>query len=117
MIKRTDPNDRRKSERFELEVLVNYSKEAQAVTRNFSLDGLSIITDESFQVDIFLNLLFTLPDGHPINSIGRVIWCKGLHGKYVSGIEFMSIKKEDRAILEEYARSCEAERRSAMQED
>jgi len=85
-------------------VLVNYSKETTGLSQNLNQHGISIVSDEPFHENILLNLLFTLPNYHSINSIGRVIWCtKMKENKYISGIEFISLSDQDKKKIQDFS--------------
>jgi hypothetical protein len=97
--------ERRRFRRVEIDVLVNFSEKAIARTKNVNQLGICIVTDVPFKAGIYLNLIFTLPDGTTIETLGKVIWQRKIKSnEYENGIEFYNIKPDKKKKLEDFVK-------------
>ncbi|MFH1772560.1 MAG: PilZ domain-containing protein [Candidatus Omnitrophota bacterium] len=79
------------------------------VTKDISRGGIRISSDEVLQKDDILQLEITLPTDKIIHATGRVAWSKEYgsfkgkrKSKYVAGIIFVKIPKQDKDELHKF---------------
>jgi uncharacterized protein (TIGR02266 family) len=103
--------DRRKDERVETRVRVEFEEEYWGFTKNLSKGGAFILTPDPMELgDEFLLKLF-MPDGEePIESACKVIWTNK-YGKETKnlrrgmGIKFLRLQPEAQKRIEEHIKS------------
>lgn len=102
-----DPEERRKFERAEIEVRVDYSTVDSfftQFTRDINEGGLFIETNEPHPADTVVSLKFELPDrGEPIHVQGRVAWIQ-TEGQSGMGIKFENLDSGSRARINRLVR-------------
>jgi len=98
--------NKRRFQRVNLEILVNYGKKAPAKTLNISEDGICLLVEKPLEIKSFLTLVFTLPNSIEIKAIGKVVWNRKI-GTYAfkNGIEFWNIDESDKKALKQYISS------------
>jgi uncharacterized protein (TIGR02266 family) len=103
--------DRRKDERVETRVRVEFDEEYWGFTKNLSKGGASILTPDPMELgDEFLLKLFMPDGGEPIESACKVIWTNK-YGKETKdlrrgmGIKFLGLQPEAQKRIEEHIRS------------
>jgi hypothetical protein len=97
--------ERRRFRRVDIDVLVNFSEKAIARAKNVNQFGICIVTNIPFKAGIYLNLIFTLPDGTSVETLGKVQWQRKIESDtYENGIEFYNIKPDIKKKLEDFVR-------------
>jgi hypothetical protein len=97
--------ERRRFRRVDIDVLVNFSEKAIARAKNVNQFGICIVTNLPFKVGIYINLIFTLPDGTSVETLGKVKWQRKIEpDMYENGIEFYNIKPDIKKKLEDFVR-------------
>lgn len=103
--------DRRKDERVETVVRVEFDEEYWGFTKNLSRGGAFILTPDPMELgDEFLLKLFIPDGGEPIESDCKVIWTNkyGKETKEVRrgmGIKFLRLQPEAQKRIEEHIKS------------
>lgn len=107
-------NEKRKFERFLLEIEIEHHKKddrgnsSSTKTRNLSKGGICITTDdEPLEKGEVYILYFTLPGQFEQFVVkGKVVWNKSYMSSnielYDNGIEFINISREQLDMIEEY---------------
>jgi uncharacterized protein (TIGR02266 family) len=103
--------DRRKDERVETRVRVEFEEEYWGFTKNLSRGGAFILTPDPLELgDEFLLKLFMPDGGEPIESTCKVIWTNK-YGKETKdlrqsmGIKFLRLQPEAQKRIEEHIKS------------
>ncbi len=96
--------------RIPLDVRVNCDFDAIAHSKDISEGGICLITQQPAEVGKILNLVFLLPDrAYPIESFGKVMWCKtAIEYLYENGISFWDIKEKEQLEIKKYLESQES---------
>ena len=93
-------DERRNSQRYLVDVNVNYALNAKAKTKNITTNGMSIFTKDPLTEKQILLLSILLPAGDMISMHGKTIWNKQLSGDlYENGIEFWNIGATEKQKL------------------
>ena len=95
-------------DRYHVDIPVNLSTRGQFVScriTNIARGGVFIQSAHPLPFDSEVELVFALPGERSIHATGRVIWnydmAKGsIHLVFGSGIKFIGMTPEDRALLE-----------------
>ncbi|MBN2534493.1 MAG: PilZ domain-containing protein [Spirochaetales bacterium] len=96
-------NERRKTSRTVLDILINFEMKGRSYAKNLNLDGMCMVTSRALEQGKIILLGITLPDSSIINVYGRVVWCKNNRPNiFENGIEFLDIKKEDLELLKSF---------------
>jgi uncharacterized protein (TIGR02266 family) len=104
--------ERRKDERAEIDVWVDFDEEFWGSTENMSMGGAFILTPTPLDLgDEFLLQLHMADGGVPIAVTCKVVWTnqygaekKGL--RKGMGVKFLDLQPESQKRIEEYIRSC-----------
>jgi hypothetical protein len=68
-------------------------------TKDFSPNGLCIITNEIIPPNTILEVVLAFPE-HKIKAIGRVVWSEETeHGKMQTGIDYLSIDNNQASAM------------------
>jgi uncharacterized protein (TIGR02266 family) len=109
--RRSEPRERRRSQRAPLEIPVDYST-VDAFFHEFSANinegGLFIETDNPAETDTAVQLSFRLPgSSEPVKVEGRVAWISDGTRGYPQGIgiQFQTLSPEVRERINEVVRS------------
>ena len=95
--------NKRKHLRQPLDVEVNYATNAQARSKDISLGGICLTSEDPMDEGRFYTLVFLLPCGDKLECIGKTCWCRKVSGqKHESGIQFWKIGEKTQAKLEAY---------------
>lgn len=84
-------------------------------TRDVSIDGMRLETLQPFTFGTRLQITLGLED-NLVDIIGEVSNCRAKGDRFLSGITFIQIDKQDRKILAEYIEAFQ-QRRQKLQED
>ncbi len=102
--------ERRRHHRFIAEIKVRFrdlegtGPSIWGRSRNLSLGGLCLITDDPVAVDCHLALeLHVKDETAPIVVLGRVLRCTSEEGFHASGLEFLWVSSEDCSTLKRLA--------------
>ncbi len=103
--------NRRKDERAETRVRVEFEEEYWGFTKNLSKGGAFILTPDPMELGDEFHLKLFMPDGRPpIESACKVIWTNK-YGKDTKdlrrgmGIRFLRLQTEDQKRIEEHIKS------------
>lgn len=96
--------------RYEVEIWVDFTTVdlvASSYVLNLSEGGVFIKSDGPLPLDAEVELVLTLPTGNAISARGLVVWNHDLtkempQGVRGSGIRFVDMPTEDRALLHDY---------------
>jgi Tfp pilus assembly protein PilZ len=106
--------DRRKGERIEVGVRVEFDEEHWGFTHNLSMKGAFVLTPAPLDLeDKFLLKLYIPDGGEPIPVTCKVVWTNQ-YGKESDelrrgmGISFLKLKHEDQKRIEEYIQAYKA---------
>ena len=95
--------EKRNYPRYFLNVLVNYSDYYFAKTKDISLSGIRLVTNNELKVGRFISFEFTLPDREFVRVFGKVGWCsKNAPNDYDSGVEFRLLKDVSKTKIENF---------------
>jgi type IV pilus assembly protein PilZ len=99
--------------RYEVEIWVDFTTldlVTSSYVLNLSEGGVFIKSDGPLPLDAEVDLVLTLPTGNVISARGLVVWNHDLskeapQGVRGSGIRFVDMPSEDRALLHDYVHS------------
>jgi|DewCreStandDraft_4_1066084.scaffolds.fasta_scaffold00712_1 c-di-GMP-binding flagellar brake protein YcgR len=78
------------------------SKKSEGQTKDISLGGIRIEGDILGNVDDIVRIEFiTKDEENPIVTFAEIKWIKEIDGKQQFGVEFLTLKNEDKQIIEE----------------
>ena len=98
----SESNEKRKSERFYLGVLVNYFS-IEAYAKDISETGLCITTREKLEKDNEIKLMFFLHNLDNIMLPGKIAWCKHVTtNQFEYGIIFTAINEKNIKAIKNY---------------
>ena len=81
-----------------------FSPSSWGRSRDISLGGLGLVTDNTVSLGCHLALEIHIKDeSAPILALGRVLRCEEEEGGYVSGLQFLWVSEEDRTNLRRLA--------------
>jgi type IV pilus assembly protein PilZ len=103
-------------QRYEVEIWVDFSTldlEMSGYVLNVSEGGVFVRSDRPLPLDADVDLVLTLPTGYTVQARGRVVWNHDLtkeapQGMGGSGIRFVDMPPEDRALLHDYVDSLDS---------
>jgi c-di-GMP-binding flagellar brake protein YcgR len=103
-------DEKRRFQRVELSVPVNYEISNKGNAKNLSEGGLCIVTEKPLAYGHDLTIMFSLPgDSHlNIKSFAKVVWSKtGTENSYECGVQFWDIsphyKKHIQAFIKKHS--------------
>ncbi|MCX8093890.1 MAG: PilZ domain-containing protein [Candidatus Goldbacteria bacterium] len=78
------------------------SKKNEGKTKDISLGGVRIEGEIIGNVDDIIRIEFTLKDNdNPIITFAEIKWIKEINGIPQFGVEFLTLKNEDKQIIEQ----------------
>ena len=102
--KSKEKKDRRKDERVDLGVFVNYMT-IEAYALDISESGIRITASEKLDQGQEIQLMFFLPDLSCVMVTGSIKWCsKNNSGQYEFGIEFLEPHEKDINSIKKYVK-------------
>jgi c-di-GMP-binding flagellar brake protein YcgR len=100
--------DKRKFPRLPLDVEVNFQKNAIARSKDISEGGLCIIAEDEYEVNKINTMVFTLPSGEKIKTMGKIVRARqASEHLFEYGVEFWDIEDEDSKTIKEFFESQE----------
>lgn len=97
-------DERRKDERVDLGVFVNYMT-IEAYAEDISESGIRIIASEKLETDQEIQLMFFLPDLSCVMLTGKIKWFnQNDSNQYVYGIEFKEPHEKDLNAIKKYVK-------------
>ena len=96
--------DKRKHPRIPLDVVVNFSTNAIARSKNLSESGICLIHDEELDINKIQSFSFFIPDTNErIKAFARIKWTKKVSPHlFESGLEFWDIEDDDLAKIKKF---------------
>jgi Tfp pilus assembly protein PilZ len=96
-------NEKRLYPRLLLDVLVNYSDYYFAKTKDISMGGINLVTNDELQAGRFISFEFSLPDKEFVRVFGKIEWCKkNAPNLYENGIQFRLLKDASKTKIENF---------------
>lgn len=112
-VAQADPNaNRRASRRVAIEAQVTYASESNfyaGFAEDLSDGGLFIATYNLQPIGTLIDISFTLPNGHIVNTVGQVRWVRDTHDDNDDappgmGVKFEALAPEDRRGIVDFLR-------------
>jgi hypothetical protein len=95
--------EKRLHPRHDLDVMVNYSDYYFAKSKDLSISGIRLITNNELQAGRFISFEFSLPDREFVRVFGKIEWTKkNAPNLYENGIAFRLLKDESKSKIEKF---------------
>ncbi len=114
LLKQESGIERRKEERVEVQVRVEFEEEYWGLTGNLSRGGAFVLTQNPMDLEDEFSLKIHLPDGRePIDVGCKVVWTNkyGKEGKGLRrgmGVKFLNLQPQDQIRIEEFIKAYKA---------